>query len=110
MFMVKSAVEGSRPFCVDADRILSFLTQLSHGFVKGHFMFYVPAHLWTFSSFPLICLIDSDANITFLITCPEARDCESFNFVHFQNCLSIIRTLYFLGNFRISSLIAAFYR
>lgn len=50
MFMVKSAVEGSRPFCVDADGILSFLTQLSHGFVKVHFIFYVPAHLWTFSS------------------------------------------------------------
>ena len=50
MFMVKSAVEGSRPFCVDTDRILPFLTELSHGFVKGHFMFYVPAHLWTFSS------------------------------------------------------------
>ena len=48
--MVKSAVEGSRPFCVDTDRILSFLTELSHGFVKGHFMFYVLAHLWTFSS------------------------------------------------------------
>lgn len=50
VFMVKSTVEGPRPFCADADGILSFLTQLSHGFVKGHFMFYVPDHLWTFSS------------------------------------------------------------
>ena len=42
------------------------------------------------SSFPLICLIDSDAN-TFLITCPEARDCESFNFVLFSILLWLFR-------------------